>query len=282
MKQYLDQARAILDTKNSGPCGVLAYAWANATRQKVVQKNGQSFAYNEPYIDPKSGKKLEPYYTVIRTNRKGVELVVPAGGGQDIEFCLNGKTLYVELKKSLVQKAFLKDVMGVDCDQVNDQTFVAMLLSNSAISRIQMESPFSAAVRETAEEHGWDYRCYKHQSLVRVELDEALFLARSYNTTPPTPVSQKLFVVETNNFEGVEPVYTHKVENKAQQRLGNQFYEQGDFMSLKQIKTHLDKVRDYFNQASTTIDPIHYQTTKSRFEMIKRVHNEIVLPSLEP
>ncbi len=281
LKGFTHEAEEILSLKNSGPSGVLAYTWANAV--KLVEHKGPDgiYSFSMPYIDEASDKPLEPYFAVVRTNRTGIEVAVPPGGTQDLIFDLNGEEQYAELVKPAKQIAFLKDELGIEVTDIDDTKFVAALLSSSKITNLRLEPAFSAAARETEEEHGWSYNQNKDKSSPPIERDEELLSKRSFTTNPPTPILQKIFVVGVSDFEGAIPVRTDKVESKIETMLGNAFYEQGDFMSLTDLEEQLEQSRLKLEQDDTLSDmaEIDYKATISRVDMIRRVKDGLPRPS---
>ncbi len=278
LEKYMPQARSILEELNSGPSGLIAYMWANCAELQTITHNGVTYSYQKPYIAPTSNTPLVPYYALLKTNRTGVEVTVPAGGTQDIMFEFNNQTYYAELKKPQNQIDLLEKLLNMKADEMNDTLFVAALLSHPNISNVALEPELSAAKRETEEEHGWSYDQNSDKASLRFELNEPIFSKRSYATNPPTPINQKLFVVETQDFENCPPVRTDKVESKIPYRMGTHFYEQGDYMSLEDLKSHLDTVQEHFNTLSTPLeeDEINLKVAITRYEIMERVQRRIL------
>ena len=277
LQDFIDEAEKILSQKNSGPSGVLAYTWANAV--KLVEHKGPdgNYSFSMPYIDKSSEKPLKPYFAVVKTDRTGIEVAVPPGGTQDLIFDLNGEEQYAELVKPAKQIAFLKDELSIEVSDIDDTKFVAALLSSSKITNLRLESAFSAAARETEEEHGWSYDNNKDKTSLPLERDEELLSKRSFVTNPPTPISQKIFAVGVSSFEGTIPIRTDKIESKIESMLGNAFFEQGDFMSLPDLEEQLEQSRVTLESDVSLPDmaELDYKATISRVDMIRRVQNQL-------
>lgn len=278
VSDFMEDAEQILSQKNTGPSGVLAYAWANAVKTVEVKQGDKTYSFNMPFVDPDSDKEPEPYFAVIKTDRVGIEVAVPPGGTQDIIFDLDGKEQYAELVKPEKQKHFLTQALGINLEPVDDTVFVAALLSSPRVDNLRLEPAFFAAVRETEEEQGWSYFQNEPKVVSSYETDQELLSKRSFKTNPPTPVLQKLFVVEVQDFEGTIPVRNDKVESKIIGMTGNHFYEQGDFMSLSDLEDQLEAARIKLEQEGDTLPAmaeIDYKATISRVDMVRRVVNKL-------
>ena len=60
--------------------------------------------------------------------------------------------------------------------------------------------------------------------------------------------------------------------------MGTHFYEQGDYMSLEDLKSHLDTVQEHFNTLSTPLeeDEINLKVAITRYEIMERVQRRIL------
>ncbi len=252
--------------------------WANNTTTETVTKNGISYSYQKPFKDASSPSPLVPYYTVVKTNRTGIEICTPPGGTQDIMFEFNKQTHYAELLKSDHQEKMLQQLLGMNIPNINDLIFVTSLLWHPDVSNVRLEPAFSAAQRETAEEHGWSYEQNRESVSFKFEMNESIFTKRSYTTTPPKPINQKIFVVEVPDFENTAPARTNKTENKIKERIGHAFYEQGDYLSLSDLRTHLDDVKAQFHQKASPneADKINLQVAIRRFEIISKIEKRLL------
>ena len=99
---------------------------------------------------------------------------------------------------------------------------------------MRLESPFEAAAHETERSTVGtiERSTIKFYSLKK---EQQLLSKRSFDTDPPTPIQQKMFVVCVADFNGVVPVRNDKTETKIKSRLGLKSYEQGDFLTLAQL-----------------------------------------------
>lgn len=276
--QEFEQARRILSKKNSGPSGILAFTMANDTQTFTVSQNEFEFQYSLPVVKRSSSAGLVPYYAVVRSNRTGVEVVTPPGGTQDIIFDLDGVETYAELVKPQKQIQFLRDQFNVELSKINDKSFVATLLKQSRISNLRLEDAFSAAARETAEEHGWNYKVEKSRVQMIEETDHKLLSKRSFNTNPPTPISQKIFVMRVADFSGSTPVWTDKIETKIESLLGQKSYEYGDYMSLAEMEKQLSisKMCLGADLSLPEMANIDVEATESRLKMVANIQRKLM------
>lgn len=283
MSNYLNQAKEILSHKNSGPSGVLAFVWANAyERVEHTDKNGNVFEFLRPYVDDDYNQSLEPYFTVVETNRSGLTVAAPPGGTQDILYKMDGEQYYAELVKPQKQVEFLTQKLGYEglrAENMSDELFVAKLLEHERVLDVRLEEAFLAAARETEEEHGWDYQSAKDKATLLFETDETLLSKRSFITDPPTPVTQKIFVVRVDNFDGVIPRRTNKIESKIPSLLGNAFYEQGNFMSVSQLQQQVAIAEKMMKEMDNPPDIVtqDYGAALSRLEMVQRIRSRLEL-----
>jgi hypothetical protein len=267
----LSRAEKILSQKNSGPSGVLAYMWANTAAG--FSKDGSVI---QPPQKLNTCVRLRPYYAVVETDRSGIKVTAPPGGTQDVLFNLDGKPQFAELAKPKKQIELIANITGATFDRMDDELFVSHLLFSDRITNVHLEGAFDAAVRETAEEHGWDFEKAKSKSRRVFDVEEELLSKRSFQTDPPTPIKQNVFVVEVDNFDGVIPVHTDKVETKIPSMMGNEFYEKGTFLNFMQIHRRLNDAKTQLAAGGLSEVAEHdYKAAKSRFEMIKRIQSQI-------
>jgi hypothetical protein len=267
----IDEAQEILSQKNSGPSGVLAYMWGNVAA--TFDEDGK---VKSPPKQLNIRTQSRLYYALVETNRSGLTVVAPPGGTQDIIYTVNGKKAFAELAKPKKQIELIAELTGLRVDDMTDELFVAHLIGTERVTNVSLEDAFSAASRETEEEHGFDLDNAHGNSTWKFETDETLFSKRSFQTDPPTLISQKLFVVEVGSFDDTTPRYTAKVETKIPSRMGVDFYEKGTFMSLKELNDSLCDAYDRLNKGALSEVAEHdYRAAQSRFEMMQKIDARI-------
>jgi len=280
----MDGAKKILKGKTTGPSGVLPYIVANEVRiERQEAADGEKFEVNIPYFNPQSNKPTEIYYGVMRTNRAGIDVIVPPGGTQDVFFVQNGQPQSIELEKEGKQRQFLKDEFGIKAakdltKQDLNLLTISTLLSAEGIDNVMLEEPFEAAIHETHEEQGWDLQNNRDKILRIDHFTETLYSKRSFETDPPTPISQNVFAVAVDDLEGFQASRCNKIESKIKGREGIHFYEQGDFLSLSQLKAELAKADKQLKQDNSLPDIAHIEmkATQSRVEMIERIERSLI------
>lgn len=292
------------------PCGALAYTWANRTvtrrfdqsedGQVTRQDNMFAVGQNEntryiqvPYMDPHWPVKPQIYYAVIETDPIGILVPTIPKGSQDLLATLETRVIRVELGQEKQLSELLGELPPADESGSSDSMplppstgathntltelhieVVTRLLALGYV--VQIEDTFTAAIRETREEHGFDYM-REYYNVVRLqELHEWAISKRSLQT----PIQHHLYAVEVSSFEMTLPCKSYIIEDKNPERQGYRYIEQGLFLTLPQMAVRLAILKENLNKpSSTTAFWTHWEleVATSRLHMMGRIQLSIVL-----
>ncbi len=277
-------AKNILADKSTGPLGVLPYIVANKTRTEVhTSSNGHQFEVNIPYLDPQSSNPTEIYYGMVRTNRVGIEVAVPPGGAQDILFTIDNQPHSLELGKPKQQKQLLQDQFNITAhDTIGqdelDRLSVSTLLDSPTVKNVRLESALDAAIHETQEEHGWNLASQKDNVLRIDRFTEQIFVKRSFQSEPPRPIEISIFAAAITDLPNFQASREDKIENKIVGREGKSFYEQGDWLSLRQLKQQLTDAQQQVqnNPALPGIVNLEIKATQNCIAVIEQIEHTLI------
>jgi hypothetical protein len=181
----------------------------------------------------------------VESNRVGPTLINFPAGARDIIAIKDGRGVRLELGKpfSGLGCEALAPFIGQLFRNEAYQTIVAALEDNGF--RLFVENPLEAALHETQEEHGADVREHTgrdYHLLIRLlERPEQEIIAKKGSE------EMHVWVAQLQSSEGVVLNRTDKVDRKIKRNFGREFYEQGCWGTLKDIKEKICVEQEKFS-----------------------------------
>ena len=176
----------------------------------------------------------------------------------------------------------MKDFTGKPFSGQNYQDIIDCLLKNNF--EVFLESPIATAIHETLEEHGVDLRkdVGKDNHLL-VDLFE--FMPQIIQAKRGT-TNQKIIVAYLEGNEGVELKHTNKIEQKIRINEGREFYEEGAWKTLDDIKLILvneqtkhakkNNFDTLLNQEQLELISAELKAFESRIQLLEKIEKSIV------
>ena len=294
------------DLPNGRPCGVWAYMIANGTSPVVFAQaaDGQvrrlesaqtparddvTHVIDVPWLDPRSPDEQQLYYAAIETNPAGVMVITLPKGTQDVLAHRDGVCTRIELgqKRQLVEllrrfgtepdlRAF--DVIGdastrreAELERLHVLAIEALLTAGYVVA---VESTFEAAVRETKEEHGFDFE-REQSKVLRVDT----FVESAYSKRRLSKqIEHYVYAAHVSDFDATLPRVSEITEDKDPGREGGTYLERGVFRTLPQMWERAQALRDAIGRrhGQAAQPSVRSTATLSRLEMLDRIERALV------
>jgi hypothetical protein len=240
-------------------------------------------AVDVPVFDLGCPSRPELYYAAIETNPAGLMVSTLPKGTQDLIACRDQVRRIIELgqRRQLIELLhelgkeieigcasvgdFRANIVTrrIELDQLHIFTIEALLRRGY---KLNIESPFEAAVRETKEEHGFNL-CKEISKVVRV--DEFVEFAKSKRCT--SEIEHFVFAAQVRDFDNTLPRTSQIVEEKAPGREGCVYAERGVFLTLSQMW-------ERFHLIHRCVDTLHVNQCDSwRFVELESVRSRLIM-----
>lgn len=293
------------DLPNGRPCGVWAYMIANRTTAvafgqgvdgrvrrlgpaDTVARDDATHIVDVPWLDPGSPDPRRLYYAAIETDPagalvttlpKGTQDVLARRGGGCTRIELGQKRQLVELLRRLHAEPDLRsfDAIGdasmrreAELERLHVLAIEALLKAGYVV---EVESTFEAAVRETKEEHGFDFE-RERSKVIRVDT----FVEPAYSKRRLTKqIEHYIYAAHVADFDETLPRVSEITEDKDPDREGGTYLERGVFRTLPQMWGRARELHDAIRR-----QPRHMaierevHATTSRLEMLDRIERALV------
>ncbi|MFD3944623.1 hypothetical protein [Streptomyces sp. NPDC058579] len=299
------------DIPNGRPCGMWAYTMANASRKRTFTQHpdghvvrhtpgtrpvagARTYSVDVPYWDPEARRRPALYYAAIETDPTGIMVPSLPKGTQDLLAHRHGECLRIELGQKRQLMEVVRDFAarpelptlrhGIDpalrrMAEINalHEQVVTLLLERGY--SVEVESVFRTAVRETREEHGFDF--LKEGAKVRNCL---AFVGMALSKrSPAVPIEHFIYAVQVDDFDDTLPRVSRIVEEKDPTRDGCVYEERGVFLTLDEMDRRLSDAaaRVAAEPASRTTTTAAARATelrvaRSRLAMLRRIEEKLL------
>jgi hypothetical protein len=305
-ESILGEFKGFPELVSGEPCGLICYMLANARHPSLEEERSDCTtrarqsdsasllrkAEREPYYESFSSTEPEVVFACIHVTVDGVSWPSFPKGAQDIIATFQHRTLRIELGQRRQLLGTLMEIgdplsvldrwhaMGVAMgsgweDSVRYLT-VAVVESLLHLGfHVRVESPYEAAVRETAEEHG-----YRAENRVRrprgvTQMSEFALSKRSSSG----PILHHLFVRRVSSFSGTTLQVNEIIEDKDPNKIGHVYVEQGGYMSLRELWSSYNAAEECSGHIKSDQFENFKAVVRSRLHVLERIETRVTGPS---